>query len=77
MKAMWKIVEKEKKAPEYEYSESYDSLEDAKKRLHVMYRETVIDGNWDLVERSSFDERSASVTFTDGNEVTWDIEELT
>ena len=70
---MWKVVEKEKNAPDYMYSESYDTLVQAKERMRIMYHDVAVEGNMDIIEKASIDERSASVVFDDGNEIWWDI----
>ena len=71
----YKVVERAKFAPEYHYEEGYDDLSDAKERMRQMYRQTAIEGNPELIEKADIHEMCASVTFVDGNEITWDIED--
>ena len=72
---MYKVIEREKYAPDYEYEEDYFLLTDAKARMKQLYHETAIEGDPDLIEKAEIFEMCASVTFVDGNEVTWDIED--
>ena len=72
---MYRVIEREKYAPDYKYEEEYENLSDAKERMRQLYHETAIEGDPDLIEKAEIFEMCASVIFVDGNEVTWDIED--
>jgi len=73
---MYRVVEREKYAPDYKYEEEYDTIETARFRVKDLYHQTAIEGDPDLIESADHGENwgYASVVFRDGNEVSWDIE---
>lgn len=72
----YRITETEAYAPDYSYTEDYKTLQEARDRMLDMYHYVAIEGNPEAVEEADIIERSAWVRLTDGNEISWDIDEI-
>ena len=67
------LIEKESKAPEYEYKEEFDTLSEAQDKMDELYMAIVIN-NRDAIDNSSRFDRYAFIETNDGNEITWEIQ---
>ena len=74
-KNSFRLTEYELDIPEYNYSEDFDTLEDAQKRLRELYQEFALSEN-EVIIKSEIDQNSAAVYLIDGNEIFWNIEEI-
>ena len=72
----YRVIETEAFYPEYRYTEVYDDLKPAQARMKGLYRELVIEGNYEAIDHSEYHPMSAWVKLNDGNEIAWDIEEI-
>ena len=72
----YQVTEREKFVPDYEHKEVYDTYEEAKDRMNEMYRQVAIEGDPEFIEVASIWDFFGYVTYTDGNEVSWDIDEI-
>lgn len=67
------LTETEDIAPDYEYKEEFDTLEEAQARMKDMYHQTIIEGNQDAVDKTEINDRSIYVYLNDGNKISWEI----
>ena len=68
------VRERELYFSDYDYQEEYNTLEDAQKRMKEMYHNVAF--HEEAIEKTELNERSAIVYVNDGNEISWDIEEV-
>jgi len=71
---MYRLTEKEQKVPEYSYHEEFDTFEDAQERMRELYANVAYHSP--CIITTKVHDRSAAVLLNDGNEISWDIEEL-
>ena len=72
----YKLTETEKFYPDYCHEETFPTLKEAQARMKDLYRQLVIEGDYDNFEKAMLYERSAFVLVNDGNEISWDIETI-
>lgn len=72
MSEIYTLVERESNYPDYIYKEQFDDVVSARQRLHELYVDNT--QNVGAIEKAEIFERSAVIYFTDGNELSWDIE---
>ena len=71
---MWRLKETELNVPEYQYTEKFDSLEEAQARMKDLYHNVAIEGDHDMIEHADINDIHAIVVLKDGNEIEWNIE---
>lgn len=65
------LTERESLDPDYAYSETFDTIESARQRMHELYKDNT---HMDVVVSAEMHDRSAVIVFNDGNELSYDIE---
>lgn len=80
----YKVIESNAVFPELEYTECFDSFEDAKARLKAMYHNVIDNTDKNSIQQAGFHDTYAYVFLkeSDGswewtdNEIEWSIEEI-
>ena len=67
------VTETESNAPNYEYQEEFDTIEETKVRMLDLYYQVVTKGNFDAIEKAELYQNSAIVYLIDGSTVEWEI----
>ena len=73
---MYRLTETEKKAPDYSYTEEFETQEEAYNRMMDLYHSFAIDTDANAVVTAIYFDNSAFVEYTDGNVLNWNIEEV-
>ena len=71
---IWRLKETELNVPEYQYTEKFDSLEEAQARMKDLYHNVAIEGDHEMIEHADINDIHAIVVLKDGNEIEWNIE---
>ena len=70
------VTERESAVPDYNYSEQFNTYQEAYERMKEMYHELAVEGNPDAIKKAEIAENSAMIEIYDGNVVEWEIEKV-